>query len=411
MRGLFLCFTVITFHVSAQVTVDEFLQSVWDDPELKSMNAQNKFLESKPYRLAPVQKMEFRTESNQLDPSRQEFSLRVNPSNPWEMKYTIRYYETYQEMLLLDQSRTLKKSLQVRYQLVVDWLYYQELMSLREEDKKNTETQLRILEGQRASSYFKAEDYLDLRLELIEKVIELESTHFEIDNQRRMVDTYYEAARFKNLLWAEHAVISVNKIENVVDSLWHLDSGSGEVAYRQKKVELASDAFRLEKSNINVGFLQARYQEYRLEQDRRPWSLSMGVTIPIFNPNKGDMTRRQLDALGAQADLEKAKSDHQNGRMIMREKVKNMVKRYHEIDALADSMKISGLLSTVQVMKNNNPAITVRAQSNLIKMKVMKARLRREIFIAYLEFLDYSEAIQQHPLINYLSPHLNPISP
>ena len=410
MRWFFLLLVGVSTHSFGQVAMGDFLQAAFNEPALKSFQAQQEFLSSKKvYRLAPIQRLEFRTESNQLDRTRQDYALRINPANPWEMKYTNRYFKTYQELLQLDRDRTLKESLLVRYEVIISWVYYQELLTLRAEDKKATENLLGIMEGQRFSTFFDAEDYVELKLDQVEKSIELEETRFEADNERSRVEALFPGARTQSIDWLE-PLITVDRISRVVDSLMQTEPRSGETAYREMQVDLAASEWNLEKSNINVGFLQTEYQPWRLDQGQRPWSISLGVTIPIFNPNKGDMAQRKLEMLEAQGEADAARQQQQANRQLSREKLQSLVSRYHEIQSLTDELNIGKLATTVQQIQDSNPGAVVRVQSNQIQLKILAARLKREIHLAYLEFLSYSELLQQQPLINYLTSSLKPVT-
>lgn len=410
MKRIVWWFFFIPLFTQAQVSMEDFLYAALDEPALKTFSNQDNFLNTKPYRLAPIQKLEFRTESNQLDPQRQDYALRLNPANPWEVKRTNEYFETYQQLLQLDRDRLLKESLLARYEVIIGWLYYQEVSLLKEEDKLNTEKMVAILEGQRYSSYFDAGDYVKLKLDQVEKVIELEEARFEIDNQRRRVEGLFEKAKLKTINWPASQVISLERLEAVVDSLSALQASGGEVAYREKQMDLANTEWLLEKSNVNVGFLQTQYQNFRIEQGRKPWNISLGVTIPVFNPNKGDMTRRKLEFIEAEGDRDQAKSDQQTGRELMRAKIKSLLKRHSEINTMMNDLSVGTLATTLQRINDSNPTAVVQLQSNLTKLKTMAARLRQEVLLSYLEFLSYSEVLQQQPLINYLSTDLSELT-
>lgn len=410
MKRIAWCFFFIPLFTQAQVSMEDFLYAALQEPALKTFSNQDNFLNTKPYRLAPIQKLEFRTESNQLDPERQDYALRLNPANPWEVKRTNEYFKTYQELLQLNRDRLLKESLLARYEVIIGWLYYQEISLLKEEDKLNTEKLLSILEGQRYSSYFDAGDYVKLKLDQVEKVIELEEARFEIDNQRRRVEGLFDKAKLKTINWPASQIISLENIEAVVDSLSALQASGGEVAYREKQMDLANTEWLLEKSNVNVGFLQTQYQNFRIEQGRKPWNISLGVTIPVFNPNKGDMTRRKLEFIEAEGDRDQAKSDQQTGRELMRAKIKSLLKRHGEINTMMNDLSVGTLATTLQRINDSNPTAVVQLQSNLIKLKTMAARLKQEVLLSYLEFLSYSEVLQQRPLINYLSTDLSELT-
>lgn len=395
-------------HLSAQVTIPEFLYSAYQEPLLKSYDARSEFLaDKKSYRLAPIQKLELRTESNQLDRTRQDYGLRINPANPFEIKRTNQYFRSYQQLLKLDRERTLKELLLARYEAVIGWIYYQEIRDLKAEDKTTTEKLLAILEAQRYSGLFDAEDYVELKMEQVDKVIELEETLFEIDNQKRRIEALYTEARLKNINWPVSEIISVERLDKVVDSIYQSEMQLGEVAYRQKQIEMAAHEWNLEKANINMGFIQTQYQQWRLEQNRRPWSISLGITVPLFNPNRGDMAKRKLDMLEAEGEFNTAKNDQQAGLDISREKVKSLLKRYREIQVMTGQVNTGVVANTLQQIKDSNPVAVVRMQNNVIKLKTMAARLRQEIYLGYIEFLSYAEVLQQQPVRNFLASDLN----
>lgn len=395
------------FSLQAQVTVDEFLNSAFHTPGLKSLTWQDNYLNERPYRLAPIQKLEFRTESNQLDPERQDYALRINPANPWEVKRNTQYFKTYQELVQLDYDRTLKAALKSRYEAIIEWQFLTKERQLKEDEKRSAEKMISIVEGQRHSALFDANDYVKLKLDQVETVIELEEALFKIDTHHSKIVSLLETARFKKIEWSYDQIISLDQLQVVVDSIAAQGVARGEVAYREKQITLATHEWELEKANINMGFLQAQYQPFRTEQGRTPWNLSLGVTIPVFNPNKGDMTKRKLEILEAQGDRDEAQQESLSGIESMKHKIKSLINRHHEVGTLITNQQTNSLSSTLQQL--NDPAAVVRLQRNLTKLKSITIRLEKEILISYIEFLSYAEALQQRPVVNFLSPTLSKV--
>lgn len=399
-------FLFLSSFAQAQISMEDFLAGVWDEPELQAFSNQNAYLNTNPYRLSMVRRLEFRTESNQLDPERQDYALRLNPANPWEVKRNNQYFKTYQEVLQLDQSRKVKESLLNRYQLIIQWAYWTELKKLKEDESRVNQNMIKILEAQRFSDYFDANDYVKLKLNQMEKIIEQEEIQFKIDDQRSRVEALLSKNQYATIGWTSDSLLEIERVEAVVDSIFNLGSGgNGEVAYREKKVMMANDEWLLEKSNVNVGFLQTEYQPFRTEQDRNPWSISLGVTIPVFNPNKGDMAKRKLDIIEAEGDLLRAKDAQESGRALMHAKIKTLISRYRNVKLQFEALKLDELGASLQQQKGN-PMATVRLENNVIKSNEITARLKQEIYGAYIGFLAYAELLQQGPLINYLSPSL-----
>lgn len=406
MRLLLKCFLLLPNLLFAQLTMDDFLQSAWESSAISVLDSQNDFLDSNPYKLSPISSMEFRTESNQLDIERQDYAIRLKPANPWEVKRNKAYFQTYKQTLQLDRQRELRKILKTHYETIVNWAYLDELRKLKEEESELVTTSIEILEAQRFSDFFDASDYAELKIDQIEQLVQLEELHFGADAQRSKIEKLCAQARNQTISWTLSDFISIEEIHHLIEDQPSA-MGVGEVAYRQKKVELAQSEWALEKSNINVGYLQAQYQEYRIEQDRKPWSIGVGIAIPIFNPNKGDMTKRKLEIIEAEGDLLDAKNEQQEGIAQIKKKLETLSNRYYHLQSRLDSLDLPSLTSSLQKIESSNPITAVKLKGSLIKSGNTVARLKREIYMAYIDYLWHSELLQEQPFKNYLDPGLN----
>lgn len=403
------CVTLLAFPCSAQVSIREFLQTAKSDLELTSFDEQIRYLDTKPYRLSPLREMEFRTKNNQLDPSRQDYGLRFSPANPWELKNNSNYFRQYRTTLALERELVLKEALTTRYNLIAELLYFREIKKLKEDNSRLITTQLSILERQANSDLFNGEDYLELKLDQMDRMVELEEAVFEMDNQLRKMSVLSANVSDVSIGWTYADILSVERIAQVSDSLMSVQSTPVTVTYRENKIQLANQEYLLEKSNINLGFLQTTYEEYRTEQDRKPWSISLGITIPITNPNKGDMTKRRLDVIEATHDRDEAKVEFQTERLLSHEQLRSLIKRYRDIREKITALNVGSLSGTLKAIKDENPMAAVRFNGNLLKLKELEIKLRHNIVLAYIKFLNSTDNIQQPPAVNYLSGRLEPI--
>lgn len=396
-------FIAVNVEVSGQVTVSEFLRSAKDDREVRLFEEQLSYLQQKPYQLSPLQKLEVRTRSNQLDPARQDYALRLNPANPWEVRHNNNYFKEFQLVLATRKAIVLKEVLAARYKLVIDFMYYRELKALAEEDKKLAEAALAVLGMQQYSDSFKGDDFVKLNLEHLNKVVALEEVSFEMDNQMDHIVEKHPAAFDQNIEWDYQRILSIDQIEMVVDSLFTAEGSNIALAYQEGKVNLANQEFKLERSNINVGFLQTQYEPYRIEQNRKPWNISMGITIPIANPNKGDMTKRKLEAIEAQYDLDEKRGELQSQRVMLHRRLKNLITRYRLTKLKMDELRNGTLAKTLTEMKGNNPLAAIQFNANTLKLQGIVLKLRQSILSTYIEFLSSTDRLQQHPITNYMS--------
>ncbi len=409
MRCFLIVLSLYLFPASvfAQVSMEEFLGAAFQSQRLLTLGQQQSFLQTRPYQLAPIRKLAFQTTSNQLDRTRQDYTFRVLPSNPWEVRNTNNYFKTYSELITIDQERQLRESLRERYLLIIEWGYWDEIHRLKEEEKMNTQKLLSIMEAQRLSTNFNPEEYVQLKLDQVDQTIELEEMAFNRDALQKKIEALYETAKQKSIGWTGASLMTVEKIEEFTNRARQEGSTTGsELAYHEKQIELAMRKWHLEKSNINVGFIQTQYEPFREETNRRPWSISVGLTIPLFNPNKGDMAQRKLQVIEAQGVFEQTKLNLRIGKDFSYEKIMNLLLRYKEVAKMTTDLNFGELASTMQQMKSNNPTTVIKLQNRSLRLKVLTARLKREILNSYIDFLAYSDLLQQKPVINYLSPSL-----
>ncbi len=409
MRCFLIVLSLYLFPASvfAQVSMEEFLGAAFQSQRLLTLGQQQSFLQTRPYQLAPIRKLAFQTTSNQLDRTRQDYTFRVLPSNPWEVRNTNNYFKTYSELITIDQERQLRESLRERYLLIIEWGYWDEIHRLKEEEKMNTQKLLSIMEAQRLSSNFNPEEYVQLKLDQVDQTIELEEMSFNRDALQKKIEALYETAKQKSIGWTGASLMTVEKIEEFTNRARQEGSTTGsELAYHEKQIELAMRKWHLEKSNINVGFIQTQYEPFREETNRRPWSISVGLTIPLFNPNKGEMAQRKLQVIEAQGVFEQTKLNQRIGKDFSYEKIMNLLLRYKEVAKMTTDLNFGELASTMQQMKSNNPTTVVKLQNRSLRLKVLTARLKREILNSYIDFLAFSDLLQQKPVINYLSPSL-----
>lgn len=411
MRVAYLLLFGFLFHdqLMGQVSVTEFIKSSMTAPEVKMFTSQLSFLQDKPYRLSPLQKLEFRTQNRELLSYQQEYGIRFTPANPWEVRNNNRYFQHYQTALSLEKNLVLKEVLLGRYALIISYLYTIDLKSLAEANKELIENQLSVLEKQSSSSLFDPEEYVKLKIELLDKSVSWEEIDLDLFNQRTQINLAYPAAFQKELSWRSSSLISVERIKEVMDSLRLLTVTSSQTAYQQQRMNLAESEYNLEKANVNVGFLQTEYDHRRVEQDRTPINISLGITIPLTNPNKGDMTKSKLDLIEAEHDLESVQEDTHVSREMASGQLESLITRYHDLQLKVAELENGTLSSDLSRMKNGDPLALIRFDESLNKLKVLQTKLRRNILNSYVNYLFVYDQLQQQPLINFLTDRLEVI--
>jgi hypothetical protein len=393
----------------AQVQISEFLGSALSDPEVLTFQDQISFLDAKPYKLSPLREIQLRTQNRELDPTQQEFGVRLSPANPFELRSHNQYFREFNSALSYEKEFALKEALVSRYLTVIEYTYYSDLLQLSEGGAKSLEEQLAMLEKQSGSRFFDAEDFVELKINYLDYTVELEEIKFELANQLHRVSRTYPPSHQSSIAWSFDQIISPAKMRRVVDSLELMSIKTSLVAYQEQRIRLAQSQYNLEKNNFNIGFIQGSYDNRRVEQDRNPIRISAGLTLPITNPNKGDMARRRLEVIEAEYDLREEEREAVTDKKILSDKVRALIDRLEGLGSKITELRESDLAMTLSSIRGGDPVVLIQFAQNINKLNALQQKVRRELFLSYIEYLAFSDQLQKQPLVNYLSPGLSNI--
>ena len=121
------------------------------------------------------------------------------------------------------------------------------------------------------------------------------------------------------------------------------------------------------------------------------------------------MAKRKLELIEATHDLEEAKNQERSAHVIYQEKIDKLLARFNMLTEKTKALENSSLASTLSNLKGGDPRFILRFHENQGKLKVMLAKLRRDILTVYVDYLTASDNIQLQPLINFFSPRLEVI--
>lgn len=408
---LLVAFIGCCFSASAQSGMAEFIISATYDKELDIFSNQISYLSSKPYRLAPIRELEYRSQTNELGANKQEHALRLSPANPLEVMYTKKVFNSYQNLLSLQRELALSALLTQRYLLAVELLYLNELRAIREKLVTTTNSRISILEQQSSSGFFDAEDYVKLKLEQMEELTELETIDFHIEQKGQDIKklTGKDTKALQLDSWTYSNVISIAQMENLVDSLLQNPLFTTLLTYGKEKITFAENEYKLKKWDINPGFIQGSYRHFQEAKDQNPLGFNFGVTIPVFNPNKGKIAKQKLEILEAENDLVLEKQDAEEEVERLIGTLKSSLKRYKSLEEQMNSYDVEKLLSAVNILNKENPSIRLKFDAQLLKLQKVQLEVKKEIFETYIQLLSKAGLLNQRPLVNYLSEELEPL--
>jgi hypothetical protein len=121
------------------------------------------------------------------------------------------------------------------------------------------------------------------------------------------------------------------------------------------------------------------------------------------------MAKRKIEVMEEEQEKQEVKEEQQTGSLRAKEQLRNLIKRYDNIQHKIKSLSVDNLSKTLNTMQGNNPAVRIRLNSNILKLEIIAVKLKQSVYYAYIEFLTQMDVLQQRPMINYFTPGLKPM--
>ena len=384
---------------SQELTLNQYFKSALDDGYYKSFSSQDALLQNKStYSLPWINKVQALYQDNQFNNYQTRYTLRFYPGNPFQIQRNRDYFQGFQVLKNMEQKLVLKEILVDRYERVVEFWMATELADLTLSQKKMREKIGSTMQQLAGSSQFEADEFLNIQLSIIEKEAEWQERILERDVAKSKILTFGTETIF-TLPVAD--LITVDQIHQAIESVGK--SERTEFNFRKQRAEVADLKMRLEKSNFDIGYLQTMYGSDRRIGGENSIGLAFGVALPIINQNKEDITREKLTTIERQGELNQF-LQQENAKVVnSRNNLKLHLSHYQKVDSLIQFVREKKLNSITALSTNYNPIIELKYQEKLTQLDLLKIRIKKQILLQYISFLDSQDKLHERPLVNYLS--------
>jgi hypothetical protein len=288
---------IATLKSLAQDPILQVLSSPLTDMEMAEVWARQQFLEENKFRSPLFRELDFRVRSNDTQANLDSYRLRLGLLNPMEMKANKKYETFLHEQQSFEVRKKVNDVLLRRYELLIDSYQLAELMQL----KSTNIQQLREIQSALAATNMDISFILDLEYELSKQELALR----DLQQQSHLLNQAFENMQSAvPASWKAFEFVSNEQILSMMESL----EGAFHVAYESELLDVKEDEtiLKLKKAEAfsNIGFIQGSYEIDHGKNPQNYMGFQMGVAIPIFNKEKPDLQRRELDLVASKAQLE-----------------------------------------------------------------------------------------------------------
>ena len=387
-----------------QFNMEAFLATSRSDLALKPVEAKMNFLKNNDFKGPWINRLEFRTGSDNLDFSLEDYRLRITPGNPAELRANNRYYSKQTALLNIEYQEALADAIKDRYMLLID--HYFEF-SKKETLEKQLEINRKLIDLMTNSTgefTLDLGDLIDAQADDLNMTLEIEDSKIYLDELEYTIKEWYPFAGQIN--WKDIDLIDVDGILKRFSEMREQETGEYiELVKLEQKNALASERYSIEKSEAlrNIGYLQADYVTDRGDIATEHFGYQIGVRIPIVNPDKPALNRRKLDLMDDEAQLKGKQDTYRKQMELASLRMEHYAVQYHEIETKLEAIGKQNLLSLQKPDENIKISDLLKMNEFYLDLLNKKRSTGKNIFQNYLEFLELSGKISEIPLKNYLS--------
>ncbi len=370
---------------------------------------QGSFLKEGTWSMPWFNNLQVNAKNNTLVYGREQYGIRVNATNPFEVINNKKYFQAQQSLNSVTRKRLFKEAVRNRYLLLLSYTETEKFAQLRKKQETLILKMLQVQEARIGSAQFNSTDFLNDRIESIGRNTEVQRANYLLEMiQGKIVRLVGKPdANFQ----FNHELITPETISAISDSLGQVEIVT-EVFEQMKKIEVSQRKLNLEKAEragINIGYLQANYSPYKNDGFQKPMGVSMGLSIPVFNKNRNAVARENLGLLQDKNQLQKLQILTNESQIQNRNGLNFQLNHYFQYKTNLIKLKEGGLFGLTAQINDFDPLLQLKFEDKLLKSELLLHEIQFKMLTDWINLLDDLDLLAREPLINFLSENLNSI--
>ena len=400
-RGFIFCL-LMTCITQAQLSPSDFLLTAFEASNTTQFDEKINFIDRGTYRLPLGEEIEFRYSNAERTLEDARYRLRLRPTNPWKIRRNNALFNALRAELSLEQQLVYNENLYDRYITLLDYIFTLKETELLEQRYLIASKKLNLFQQNPQADLFDARDFVDAKLESIERLEDLEEAQIDVLKQTLEINLVLNSTEIN---WEDIELITIDQISEISQQMLHLQINSTELEYLQQQIEVARLETAKERADFDIGFVEARLAP-NLENDKNELGFAFGVTIPIFSDNKDQIAERVLDEIELTNELLAEESKDSVVKVIEFEFLQDQLVQYQKLSENISEINVDGLAENLAISEGFNPIALLELEEGKLKLQQLLMRSQQRVLEQFIEVLFAYDALQSKPLRNYLQKDL-----
>ncbi len=415
MKIIFLICGLLLTHLESagqnNLTLFSFLSNA-DKEEFVSFQRQKLYyFNSLSYDLPFIEKLEFRTETNDFHLRNQEYLIRVTPNSFKNIKAQKQYQQSIQYMTEMELETALNTALKERYDLMVNFIYLKEILEVKNKQNKLLNDKVILLKRSVALINFDVIELIEATHEAHENlrdIKELENSIFTVERTIQRMQKSDKPISVKMELLP--SIKDLKSIIAAIDPNIQMKHPSLEVHSAQLYNNMLEHEMESSKSKFSVGYVQAKYGYDSNESFREVFSLGIGFDVPLKRSSSTELNNLKIDILETQSQFKSLIFNLNKKAFALRQKLNNQIENYELIALQLEQGQAEFVLKEYQKIAETSPHALLKLRENTLKLELLLYESQYQIMLTYINYLDIIGLLSEKPLKNYLSNNLAVLS-
>lgn len=398
--------TFVSLSVCAQqkmLTFEDYIGAVLDEPKVSIYNNKINFLDQNNGQSPILRELEFRTETDEWNLTRQEYLLRSSFNGKKEREKEQAYYDSNKSVIEAEKKVEIHDEIVDRYTNWLNYLLLREKQSIIKKRILLAEDKMAILKTKAAltvdfnlNEYIKTEDqFHDAKRQQLMLEHELQLINATI--AQGVPNIVFQVIDTSQLIAIERVGEVLNQITDTAYIHPDFEERSSQINQLQKEYELE----QVQDQQI-LDFVQLKYAGRDNSDLVQEFSFGMGINIPLKNINQVKLNEILLEVLENEDKLSNDK--YYNTLKINQQKlyINLLTEQYQLLEEQSINSQSFYSAQTYEKLVASDPVMLLQIEESLLLREQKKLDLKIEIYTLYINILDNSGLLSQLPFINYL---------
>ncbi len=384
-------------------TINEFLGAAKYEEMVAYQKKKLNFLTEISHELPLIEKLEFRTATNDFIFREQEYLLRVSPNSPRTIKAQSKYQETQRDITNKEIATELNQAIKERYDLLIKYIYSGKQLEIYKKQKVLLSDKVLLLERSISLQGFEILDLIeaqDKEQETIREILNFENViltigtemEMRMNNQKTLKIDFNKLLSISELRERLKNIETTNPITSNKLKLLSAKSHNSKYEYE----------YELSKTKFSLGYIQAKYGYAPNDNFAKTFSIGLGFEIPLKGASKLDLKDLEVKAFELESQYQDLKNYLAEQKITLRQRLNYLLQQYDLIQQQLNDSQAEYALKEYSKIAGASPIALLKMRENTLKKEMILQKLEFGIMQTFIDYLDISGQLSNFPLKNYL---------